>query len=154
MLLKGFSLFLGQEKNSKLIIIGDGNKKNDLKELVSSLNIKHNVLFKGNLEKNELGNYYNIADVCALTSHYDNFPNVLIEAMSFGVPCIGTNVGGIPSIIEDGVNGYIVNSNDEKMLASKFSKSKNKIFDREIIKERINYEYSWRKSAENFKLKL
>ncbi|MFY4858282.1 glycosyltransferase family 4 protein [Aliarcobacter butzleri] len=154
MLLKGFSLFLGQEKNSKLIIIGDGNKKDDLKELVSSLNIKHNVLFKGNLEKDELGNYYNIADVCALTSHYDNFPNVLIEAMSFGVPCIGTNVGGIPSIIEDGVNGYIVNSNDEKMLASKFSKSKNKIFDREIIKERINYEYSWRKSAENFKLKL
>jgi glycosyltransferase involved in cell wall biosynthesis len=147
MLLKGFTLFLEKEKNSKLIIVGNGNKKDDLTDLVNSLNIQKNVLLTGNLDKEELGNYYNIADICALTSHYDNFPNVLVEAMSFGIPCIGTNVGGIPSIIEDGVNGYIVEADNEQMLAKKLEQCKFKSFDREYIEEKIQSKYSWNNSA-------
>ena len=154
MLLKGFALFLLKDKNAKLIIVGDGNKKDDLKELTNSLEIENNVIFTGNLDKEELGNYYNIADTFALTSHYDNFPNVLIEAMSFGVPCIGTNVGGIPSIIEDGVSGFIVNAADENMLTESFEKSKIEGFDKLLIKEKIKSEYSWERSAEEFTNKL
>lgn len=68
MLLKGFSLFLQNEPTAKLIIVGDGNKKDNLKELVINLKILNNVIFTGNLTKEELGNYYNISGVFALTS--------------------------------------------------------------------------------------
>lgn len=150
MLIRGFSIFLKKMKNAKLIIVGDGNKKDDLFLLSKSLGIHKNVVFSGNLTKIELGNYYNIADLCALTSYYDNFPNVLIEAMSFGIPSIGTNVGGIPNIIIDGENGFIVDSKNEYMLAEILEKSTYTVFKSELIKERINKTYSWEKSAINF----
>ncbi len=150
MLLKGFALFVKKDSNSKLIIVGDGNKKDDLIELVNSLSIQDNVIFTGNIDKDELGKFYNISDICALTSHYDNFPNVLIEAMSFGIPCIGTNVGGIPNIIEDRVTGYIVEPDNENMLATKFKDFRNNDFDKDEIKERIRCKYSWSKSAKEF----
>lgn len=71
--------------------------------------------------------------------------------MSFGVPCVGTNVGGIPSIITDGINGYIVDSDDEEMLFEKLKECKINIFDKNKIKEKILSKYSWKKSAEEFK---
>jgi glycosyltransferase involved in cell wall biosynthesis len=150
MLLKGFKLFTKKNQATKLLLAGDGNKNEELINMAEKLNISNDVVFTGNLEKEELANYYNIADVFTLTSHYDNFPNVLIEAMSFGVPCIGTNVGGIPDIIEDGMSGYIVDSDNESMLVDKLIICKNYELDKNNIKEYINNNYSWEKSAVEF----
>ncbi len=150
MLLKGFALFNKKEQNSKLILVGDGNKKDELVSMTKQLAISDSVTFTGSLEKEELANYYNIADVFALTSHYDNFPNVLIEAMSFGVPCIGTNVGGIPDIIDDEVSGYIVDADDESMLADKLMLCTNDKLNKNNIKRYIIDNYSWGKSAVEF----
>ena len=147
MLLKGFSLFLKHVSKTKLILVGDGNKKDNLVELSEDLNILEHTIFTGSLEKYELANYYNIADCFALTSHYDNFPNVLIEAMSFGIPCIGTNVGGIPDIIEDGKSGYIVDVHDENMLVEKLLLLHSENLNIDTIKNYVKDTYSWNKSA-------
>ena len=58
---------------------------------------------------------YNASDIFITPSLADNFPNVLLEAMSCGIPCVGFNIGGIPDIITHKENGYIAtykNSND------------------------------------------
>jgi len=60
----------------------------------------------------------NIFDVFILPSvEYEDFPNVILEAMSLGKPIIGTNVAGIPEQIENGVNGFVVEPKDVKSLS-------------------------------------
>ena len=60
--------------------------------------------------------YFQKADCFVFPTYYHGecFPLVLLEAMSYGLPCISTNEGGIPDLIDDGVNGVVV----EKMNAS------------------------------------
>ena len=65
--------------------------------------------------------FFDIADIFVFPTFYSNecFPLVLLEAMQHSVPCISTNEGGIPSIIEDGVTGYLTEKHDHKALADK-----------------------------------
>jgi glycosyltransferase involved in cell wall biosynthesis len=51
-----------------------------------------------------------------LTSDYEGTPNVLLEAMSCGLPVIATRVGGVPEVVEDGVSGYLIEPSDEDLL--------------------------------------
>lgn len=60
---------------------------------------------------------YNAADVYVLPSLEDNLPNTVMEAMACGVPCVGFRVGGIPEMIEHGVNGYVAEPESAADLA-------------------------------------
>lgn len=74
---------------------------------LKDLNIKiHNI---GHIkEQDRLIKLYNACDIFVTPSLADNYPNVLVEAMACGLPCIGFNVGGIPEIITDGESGMII----------------------------------------------
>lgn len=103
-------------KNIKLIIEGRGNQKGYLDKLVSKLKLRKNVLFLEN-EKN-IFDIINIFDVFILPSiEYEDFPNVILEAMSLGKPIIGTNIAGIPEQIENGTNGFVVEPKNTKSLS-------------------------------------
>ena len=67
----------------------------------------------------EMPNVYKGSDVFALASENETFGQVFIEAMSCGLPVIGTKVGGIPEIISDSYNGYLVTPNDSSILAQR-----------------------------------
>lgn len=58
--------------------------------------------------ENDLSNIYNICDIVALTSRLDNLPNIALEAQSCGKPIVAYKVGGIPDIIKNNVNGYLI----------------------------------------------
>ena len=83
----------------------------------------------------------------------EGFGRVLIEAMAAGVPVIGTRVGGIPEIIEDGVNGYIVSPDNPKELRDAIVKVLEKVelyekFAAEglrVVKEKFSIEDNIRK---------
>lgn len=60
-------------------------------------------------------NLYNAASVYVTPSQQDNLPNTIMEAMACGVPCIGCDTGGIPEMIDDGINGIIVKSNADRV---------------------------------------
>lgn len=66
-----------------------------------------------------LAEYYRAADLFVLPSLYDTFGFVFVEAMSQGLPCIGTDFNAIPELIEEGVNGYRVPRQDARALADR-----------------------------------
>ncbi|WP_017472183.1 N-acetyl-alpha-D-glucosaminyl L-malate synthase BshA [Amphibacillus jilinensis] len=96
----------------KLLLVGDGPEYNAMVELVDQLKIKDRVLFLGNQQN--MADLFSIADLNLLMSEKESFGLVLIEAMACQVPCIGTDVGGIPEVIKDNNNGFIVPLGDTK----------------------------------------
>ena len=74
-------------------------------KLVDQLKIGEHVLFLG--KQDNLEELYSFSDLMLLLSEKESFGLVALEALACGVPCIGTNVGGIPEVILDGENGYV-----------------------------------------------
>jgi glycosyltransferase involved in cell wall biosynthesis len=102
----------------KLIIIGEGNSKQNLKQLSVLLKLDKKVIFMG--KKTNLKKYYSRASLVVVPSIWpEPFGIVIIEAMSYGIPVIGSNIGGIPEIINNNKTGYLVKPNDVDDLKNK-----------------------------------
>lgn len=101
-----FALFEAiQGLDVELNIVGDGSQRKDLEKL--ALENKINVQFLGNRPHTELPQYFNKAEIFILPSLYEGHPKALLEAMSCGVPVIGTNVPGIRELICHRETGYL-----------------------------------------------
>jgi len=79
-----------------------------LLDKIRSRGLGENVNFCGFLKGNKLADTYRSADIFILPSLNEPFGMVLIEAMSFGLPIIASNAGGVPEIIDDGINGLLI----------------------------------------------
>ncbi|GIP61801.1 glycosyl transferase [Virgibacillus pantothenticus] len=95
-----------KQTDSKLLLIGDGPECGTAMELVQDLGIEQNVLFLG--KQKNVNDLLRISDLKLLLSEKESFGLVLLEAMACGVPCIGTNVGGIPEVIDHEKTGFLV----------------------------------------------
>ncbi|MFS0863377.1 N-acetyl-alpha-D-glucosaminyl L-malate synthase BshA [Fredinandcohnia sp. 179-A 10B2 NHS] len=114
--IKAFHLV--QEKlPSKLLLVGDGPELTVVCKMINELGLEDKVLLLGKQEN--LAELYSISDLKLLLSEKESFGLVLIEAMACGVPTIGTNIGGIPEVIEDGSNGYLCEVGDIQEIAKK-----------------------------------
>jgi len=95
-----------------LEIIGDGPLREYLENVVSNSKISNNVIFRG-LQK-DMEAIYASADFLIQGSYVEGFPNVVLEALSFGIPCIVYNApGGHKEMIIEGENGYIIQNQEE-----------------------------------------
>lgn len=113
MLLLALKKFLKVNKKIKLLIIGDGSEKKNLLDLSKQLKLQNYVEFLGT--QRNIGKYLKETDCFIYPSICQEvFGISIVEAMSYGVPCISNNVGGIPEIISDGVNGFITEENSPK----------------------------------------
>jgi glycosyltransferase involved in cell wall biosynthesis len=102
-----------------LVIVGDGELKPEFESLANTLNLKKKVVFVGDISDKLLPSYYGACDVLVLPSKdmSEGFGLTLLEANAAGKPCIASNIGGIPSVIENNYNGILVPPNDPKLLA-------------------------------------
>ncbi|OGL31203.1 hypothetical protein A3F37_02430 [Candidatus Saccharibacteria bacterium RIFCSPHIGHO2_12_FULL_41_12] len=102
----------------------------------------------------EIPEVYKASDVFVLASENETFGQVFIEAMSSGLPVIGTKVGGIPEIISDSYNGYLIPPNDVSSLAQKIAKLLNDQPTRDkFIKagvKTVNNKFTLEKQLDNF----
>jgi len=130
-LVKGFEQILNNNINAKLFLVGDGEEENKLKEYISELNIKQYVVFFD--YKTNPQAFIRKADLLVLPSSEEGFGRVLLEAMGVGTPVIGTRIGGIPEIIEHGINGLLVDHGDIETL----KKSIIKILKNNSLREKI-----------------
>jgi L-malate glycosyltransferase len=114
-LLHAFRLLMNHHPEAKLKIVGEGPEKKYLKELALNLNITSNVEFLGAQQRPALKNSYASSHSFILSSFYETFGTVFIEALSMGIPIIGTRSGGPEDIIIPEV-GLLVSKNDPLML--------------------------------------
>jgi L-malate glycosyltransferase len=102
---------------AKLLLVGDGPEMTPVCRLVKKLGLADKVHLLGKQEN--LDELYSISDLKLLLSEKESFGLVALEAMACGVPCIGTNVGGMPEVIQHGVTGYICELGDIDDISSK-----------------------------------
>ncbi|MFH1957479.1 MAG: glycosyltransferase family 4 protein [bacterium] len=105
-LLKAVSLLVRNNENLKFFIIGEGVLHNGLAKLSKELGISENVIFTG--FRNDVANFYSLFGIFVSSSAWEGLGTSILDAMLSGVPVVATAVGGIPEIIEDGVDGFLV----------------------------------------------
>ncbi|MBU2928370.1 glycosyltransferase family 4 protein [Winogradskyella psychrotolerans] len=102
----------------KLVLIGDGPNKSKLITLIKELNLAHKVQIVSKVKN--VHDYYNIAKIFAFASKAEGFPNVLLEAMHYGLPSLSTDCNYGPSeLIIDGKNGFLVPVDNQAMFVEK-----------------------------------
>ncbi|MBP7764786.1 MAG: glycosyltransferase family 4 protein [Syntrophaceae bacterium] len=143
--------------NVHLLIGGEGTLRQDLDNLVRDRGLEDDVTFLGHIPGHLMNTYYSNADIYIQPSIIDKDGTTeglgvtILEAMACGTPCIGSKVGGIPDIIRDGENGFLVKPAEPEQLAEKISL----LLQDKDLRERIGREgrrfveenYSWNAKA-------
>lgn len=101
---------------ANFVMVGDGELRETLEAQARSLDLGDRVFFLGWRE--ELGPIYGGLDIFTLTSNNEGTPLSLIEAMAAGLPVVSTAVGGVPDVVTDQRNGYLIPSGDDSALAT------------------------------------
>lgn len=142
---KGFDLIIKtmrllKEENIKLYILGEGNERKNLENLIKEYSLEENVFLLGRKENPYI--YMKNADLFILSSRYEGFPNVLIEANACGCYAIcNDSPGGINEIIKENINGNIVNFNNEELLVKIIIEKSGEKYNREEIKNSVLERY-------------
>ena len=102
---------------AKLLLVGEGPEVPRIRRLVDMLGVTENVIFTG--KRDDLPELLSFSDVMVLPSEKEAFGLVLLEGFACGVPAVGTKAGGIPEVIEEGINGHIVPIGDPDAIAEK-----------------------------------
>lgn len=118
-LIEAMAIVRQQMPDVKLVIVGDGVERARLEKLAERLNLNDCIQFTGQVPQESIPRLMHQADVFALSSLSESFGIVNLEAMAAGLPIVATNVGGIPDIVEEGVNGYLVNAKNPEEIAER-----------------------------------
>ncbi|PLR80465.1 N-acetyl-alpha-D-glucosaminyl L-malate synthase BshA [Bacillus canaveralius] len=108
---------IAEQISAKLLLVGDGPEITRICQMVHDLGLRDKVLFLG--KQDNLEELYSISDLMLLLSEKESFGLVALEAMACGVPCIGTNIGGIPEVISDGETGFVCELGNIKEITAK-----------------------------------
>jgi glycosyltransferase involved in cell wall biosynthesis len=116
-LLRAGQLLRDEFPTLHVVLAGTGSELRNVKSLANQLNATSFVSFPGRID-----NPYKLMqalDVFVLASDVEGLPYVVIEALSQGVPLVATDVGGMPEVIDEGANGYLVPPRDPEALAAR-----------------------------------
>ncbi|MFA6048872.1 MAG: glycosyltransferase [Candidatus Micrarchaeia archaeon] len=119
-LLPAFASAMKKFPKARLVVVGEGTYRGWLESMAGELDISRFVHFAGKVPNSKIGGYYANAGIVAVPSIWEEqFGLVGIEAMSYGVPVVGSDIGGIPEWLEDGKTGLLAAPGDSKDLAAK-----------------------------------
>ncbi len=121
-LLLAFSGLVADRPDVRLDVVGAGDDMDRYRSICRDLRIAHCVDFRGQLEGEALVAAYQSAAVFALPTTNEAFGMVVLEAMSCGVPVVSTLVGGVPHLVADGRQGFLVDPGDVAGLAKKIAR--------------------------------
>ncbi|MBN2438703.1 MAG: glycosyltransferase [Deltaproteobacteria bacterium] len=115
-LLEAFKSVLAAHPDATLLVVGDGPRRTEIETRARQLAIDRKAIFTG--LRTDIDALLGISDVCLLPSQFrEGLGLALIEAMATGLPVIGTRIGGIPEVIQDGENGFLVPPGNPGALA-------------------------------------
>ena len=119
-LLRAFATLVETAPGSRLIVVGRGPLRAELESHVRAEGLQGSVSFLG--FRNDVPLLLAGADAVVIGSRYEGMPNVVMEALASKLPVVGTDVGAMPELIREGVNGYLVPPSDPLALASAMRK--------------------------------
>jgi len=138
----------------RLLIVGNGSQEEDLKKLVSKLDIKNKVIFAGRIKHTEVPKYHNMLSIflAISISNCESFGVAVIEASACEKAVVVSNVGGLPEVVEDLKTGLVVPPKDPKKTAEMIEKL---IFDQNLRKalgkagrQRVKKFYDWQENLQ------
>ncbi|HKS96302.1 MAG TPA: N-acetyl-alpha-D-glucosaminyl L-malate synthase BshA, partial [Terriglobia bacterium] len=106
-----------REIPAKLLMIGDGPDRTIAEWMVRDKKLTADVVFLG--KQNQVQHLLNCADVLLLPSDLESFGLAALEGMACGVPAVCSKVGGVPEVVRDGVEGYLVPPRDVETMAAR-----------------------------------
>lgn len=136
-----------------LKIMGDGNAREKLEQLVKKMKLENKIEFLGRIPREETVKYYQEASLFVLPSLNEGMSNAMLEALAVGLPIISTNTGGASELVADGQNGFIVKFKDSQDIAEKIEKL---ILDEDLRKKMsvasrtLAEKMSWKNVAEKY----
>ena len=137
-----------------LTIVGTGSYEEELRRICAELDLNDRVNFTGFIRRDELPELYRQYDVFALPSQTESFGLVFAEAMSCGLPIIGTFVGGIPELVRHEIDGILVNPAKPGEIRESLETMVNNPEKRKAMgvaaRQRIEEKYSWRMIAAQY----
>lgn len=138
--------------DSILLLVGEGENKQNCKEFVKQLKIDNKVYFLG--FRNDIPELLNASDLFVLPTLSETLGIVLIEAMASQLPVIGTNSGGVPELINDGVNGFLFEPKDFETLKNLIiSLYQDKIKREQVAENAFNFvqkRFDYKKQTDQF----
>jgi len=115
--IKAMKIINNRVKDAKLIILGDGPLKNELQSLIEKLKV--NVEIRAPVKKEKLREYYRKSSVVIIPSTSSEGTSLAaLEAMSCKTPIVATNIGGLPDIVKNNYNGFLVKTSDKELADS------------------------------------
>ena len=114
-LLNVAKILLQKYKNLLFIALGDGSKKDEIFALHKKLGLKENFIFAG--FQKDVGKFLKLFDIFVLASKQEGLGTSILDAQAVGLPIAATNVGGIPEVVLDNINGFTVEAQNSQVLA-------------------------------------
>ncbi len=127
--------------NAELVIAGKGSYEQELKKTAKKY--FPNTKFPGYIQGRKKKLYLSAADVFVLPSYTEGRPVSVMEALSYKIPVVATNAGGIPKLVNEGKNGFLIPVKNEKILSKKIQKALNYDF------RDFSGNFRWKKIIEN-----
>jgi glycosyltransferase involved in cell wall biosynthesis len=134
LLIRSFAL-LREKVDARLVVLGDGEKRETIEEMAGRLGIRNNIQFMG-VVSNPF-KYMQMSDALVLASRYEGLPLVVLESIATGTPVVGTETpGGTSDVINDNRYGEIAKTCSPERMAQNIEKVLKKEYDTEEIVER------------------
>ncbi|HPF47614.1 MAG: glycosyltransferase [Alphaproteobacteria bacterium] len=142
--LKGHNITLNaffDLSKTRLIIIGDGVERQNLKKQAENLGIKGRVQFIKHVDQNKLAEFYAGAKATILMSSMEGMPNVVLESLATGTPVIACDVGGVSEVLNE-QNGFLLDERSEYALSNAVKSLENLVKSRDDIAETVK-DFRW-----------
>lgn len=120
-LIRALALLKDKHPQLRAELIGDGPARDSYVQLARELGLADRCAFAGSLRHEEVLDRMRAASLTILPSRSDNCPLVTIESLAVGTPVVASRVGGIPEVVRDGIDGFLVPPDDPQALAAKLS---------------------------------
>lgn len=136
-LVKAFSLLLSQNENLRLSLVGSGNLQPRLREIVEEMGLTGKVEFHGRRSHEEIPLWMSAADLFCLPSLREGCPNVVLEALSSGVPVVASRVGGVPEILNE-TQGELTEAGNPQALSASLCRALEREWNPELLRDSVS----------------
>lgn len=133
---------LAELREVRLMIVGDGPMREELKTLAMRLGVAERITWTGIVSQQQLAKHYAAADVTVLASKLEGMPNVLLESIACGTPVIATNVGGNAEVINAHAAGILMKERSTRAVVEAYREIEHNVRDRDAVRRHAE-QFGW-----------